>query len=167
MPMKDQKSTAASNQMNDQKSPAASNEIVLTPYLICRNAARAIEFYVQAFGALEDFRLMQDDGRVGHAELRIGGARFSVADEFPELGFKSPQSYGGSPITLHLYVPDVDAFVARARAARAEVLAEPEDAMYGDRIGRLADPSGHHWMIATKKVEVPPEEIQRRMRGTT
>jgi PhnB protein len=136
----------------------------LIPYLIVQQAAQAIEFYQRAFGAREDFRLMMNDGRVGHAELRIEGARFTLADEFPEMGHRSPQSLGGTPVLLHLYVQDVDAFVDRARAAQARVLAEPSDESFGDRVARLADPSGHIWMIATRKQEVSPEEMQRRIR---
>lgn len=137
----------------------------LTPYLICRKAALAIEFYKRAFGATEDYRLVQEDGRIGHAELLIDGARFSLADEFPEMDCKSPETFGGSPVTLHLYVPDVDAVFARAKAAEARVLSAPQDQFYGDRVCRLADPSGHVWMIATRKEEVSPAEMQRRMNG--
>jgi PhnB protein len=144
--------------MNDR--PAGT----LVPYLICKGAAQMIQFYRQAFGAVEDFRLVMNDGRVGHAELTIGGARFSVADEFPEMSCSSPLHYGGSPVNLHLYVDDVDAIVARARAADARVLAEPTDEPYGDRVARLADPSGHVWMIATRKEQVSPEEMQRRIK---
>jgi PhnB protein len=135
----------------------------LIPYLIVQQAAQAIEFYHRAFGAREDFRLLMNDGRVGHAELRIEGARFTLADEFPEMGHRSPQSLGGTPVLLHLYVPDVDAFVDRARAAQARVLSEPSDESFGDRVARLADPSGHQWLIATRKQEVSPEEMQRRI----
>ena len=138
----------------------------IMPYLICKGAARAIDFYQRAFGAREDYRLMQDDGRVGHAELTIGAAaRLAVADEFPELDIKSPETYGGTSVNLHLYVEDVDAFCARAKEAGARVLSEPEDQFYGDRVCRLVDPSGHVWMIATRKEEVSPEEMQRRMRA--
>jgi PhnB protein len=142
-----------------------SSNLGLTPYLICKEAARAIDFYRQAFGAREDYRLMMDDGRVGHAELLIGNARFAVADEFPEMDCKSPVSYGGSPVTLQLYVEDVDAFCARATGAGARPSGEITDEFYGDRVGRLIDPSGHVWMIATRKEVVSPEEMQRRMRG--
>ena len=135
----------------------------ITPYLICKGAAQAIEFYKQAFGAREDYRLNMADGRVGHAELVLGAGRFAVADEFPEMDCKSPAAYGGSPVNLHLYVEDVDAFFARARAAQARVLAEPKDEFYGDRVCRLGDPSGHVWMIATRKQQMSPEEMQRRM----
>ena len=138
----------------------------ITPYLICKGAARAIEFYQRAFGAREDYRLVQNDGRVGHAELTIGAARFAVADEFPEMDCKGPQSYGGSPVNLHLYVDDVDAVFARARAADARVLSEPVDEFFGDRVCRIADPSGHVWMFATRKAEVAPEEMQRLIRAS-
>ena len=148
---------------NEPSTATSASRVSITPYLICKEAAQLIEFYKQAFGAQEDYRLMQDDGRVGHAELTIGGARFSIADEFPEMGFKSPASYGGSPVLLHLYVDDVDAFFDRARAAKAQVLAEPSDEFHGDRVGRLVDPSGHLWLVATRKAEMSPEEMQRRM----
>lgn len=137
----------------------------LVPYLICKGTAQLIGFYEKAFGAVEDYRLVMDDGRVGHAELTIGTARFSVADEFPEMGLHGPLHYGGSTVTLHLYVEDVDAFVARARAADARVLAEPSDEFYGDRVARLGDPAGHVWMIATRKEVVTPAEMQRRMQA--
>ncbi len=149
--------------MSDKVSTGAGGYIM--PYLSCKGAAQAIEFYLRAFGAREEYRLTMDDGRIGHAELLIGAARFGVAEEFPELGFKSPLSYGGSTVTLHLYVEDVDAFFARAREAQAKVLEAPRDEFYGDRVCRLGDPSGHVWMIATKKEEVSPEEMRRRMRG--
>ena len=145
--------------------PATTVPASIMPYLICKNAAQTIDFYKQAFGATEDYRLIQDDDRVGHAELTLGSGRLALADEFPEMDCKSPRSYGGSPVILHLYVADVDAFFARAQAASAQVLAEPHDEFYGDRVCRLADPSGHVWMIATRKTDVSPEEMQRRMRG--
>lgn len=152
--------------MNDDPRTRTAGDTAIVPYLICKEAAKLIDFYVSAFGAKEDYRLEQGDGRVGHAELLIGAARFSLADEFPELDLVSPQTRGGASVNLHLYVPDVDAFFDRARRAGARVLAEPKDEFYGDRVCRLADPSGHVWMIATHQRDVSPEEMQRRMQGS-
>ena len=133
-----------------------------TPYLCCKDAARAIEFYKKAFAAGERTRLTQPDGRVGHAEIRIGHAPIMLADEFPEMGVRSPQSIGGSPVTIHLYVEDVDALVGRAVAAGAKVLRPVADQFYGDRNCTLEDPFGHVWMISTRKEDVSHEEMRRR-----
>jgi len=134
----------------------------VTPYLIVKGAARAIEFYEVAFGARELFRMPQPDGRVGHAELQIGDSRLMLADEHPEIGARSPQSIGGSPVTIHLYVPDVDATVARAVAAGARLDRPVADQFYGDRNGGLTDPFGHVWFVATHKEDVAPDELERR-----
>lgn len=133
----------------------------LAPYLCCRDAARAISFYKRVFGAEEKFRL--DDGkRIGHAELCIGGAVLMLADEFPEMDVLGPRSLGGSPVTIHLYVEDVDAVFAAALAAGAETVREVETQFYGDRGGKLRDPFGHVWWIATHVEDVSPDEIRRR-----
>ena len=134
-----------------------------TPYLAVREATHALDFYRDAFGAEETSRMMQPDGRVGHAEFMVGEAHFMLSDEFPEMGVKSPLALGGSPVTLHLYVGDVDAFVAKAVAGGATVLRAVEDQFYGDRSGTLVDPFGHRWMIATHKEDVSAEEMQRRL----
>ena len=134
-----------------------------TPYLSIRNAAAAIEFYKAAFGATETYRLMQPDGRIGHAEINIGGARIMLADEFPEIGFQSPESLGGSPIHIHLDVADVDAVARRALAAGATVVRPVEDQFYGDRSGQVRDPFGYTWIISTHKETITPEEMKRRM----
>ena len=134
-----------------------------TPYLCVRDAVRALDFYRDAFGAKETSRLMQPDGRVGHAEFTIGEAHFMLSDEFPEMGVKSPLTLGGSPVSLHLYVTDVDAFVAKAVAGGATLQRAVEDQFYGDRSGALIDPFGHRWMIATHKEDVSGEEMQRRL----
>src|SRR5690348_9975132 len=110
------------------------------PYLCCKGAARAIEFYKQAFGATEVMRLAEPSGRIGHAEIKIGAALIMLADEYPEMDVRSPQSLGGSPVTIHLYVDDVDALAQRATAAGAKVLRPVDDQFYGDRSGRLSDP---------------------------
>lgn len=134
----------------------------VTPHLICAGAAEAIDFYKQAFGATESMRLEQPDGRIGHAELRIGEAPLMLADEFPEMNVRSPQTLGGSPVTLHLYVEDVDAFARRAVAAGAKLVRPVADQFYGDRAGSLTDPFGHVWMVATHQEDVSPEEMKRR-----
>ncbi len=133
-----------------------------TPYLCVRGAANAIEFYKKAFGATETMRLSQPDGRIGHAEMRIGDATFMLADEYPEMGVHSPQFFGGSPVMIHLYVQDVDALVSQAVAEGAKLLRPVADQFYGDRAGKLADPFGHVWFVATHKEDVSIEEIQRR-----
>jgi PhnB protein len=134
----------------------------VTPYLCCKNAADAIEFYKKAFGATEVLRMGDPSGKVGHAELQIGDSRVMLADEFPEMGFKSPQSVGGSPVMLHLYVEDVDATFPRAVAAGAKVTREVADQFYGDRGGQVEDPFGHKWYVSTHKEDLSPEEIQKR-----
>jgi PhnB protein len=134
----------------------------VTPYLIVQGAARAIEFYAKAFGARELFRMAQRDGRVGHAELQIGDSRVMLADEHPEIGARSPQAYGGSAVTIHLYVPDVDATVQRAIAAGARLDRPVADQFYGDRNGGITDPFGHVWFVSTHVEDVPPDELERR-----
>jgi len=133
-----------------------------TPYLQCRNAAGAIAFYQQAFGATELMRMAMPDGKIGHAEIKIGSAHIMLADEFPEMGLLGPQSIGGSPVTVLIYVEDVDGLVARAVAAGAKVLSPLADQFYGDRNCKLCDPSGHLWMFATRKEDVSiAEQLQR------
>ncbi|HEV7517074.1 MAG TPA: VOC family protein [Thermoanaerobaculia bacterium] len=134
----------------------------VTPYLCVRDAASAILFYQQALGATEVVRLAGPSGKIGHADLKIGGAHIMLSDEFPEMGVRSPQSLGGSPVSLELYTEDVDALFARAVAAGAKVLRPVADQFYGDRGGKLEDPFGHVWWIATHKAEVSPDEMKRR-----
>ena len=134
----------------------------LTPYLSIKGAARAIDFYKKAFGATELVRMDQPDGRVGHAELRIGRGIVMLADEFPEMGFRSPESLGGSPVVIHLYVEDVDDVVRRATAAGATIERPVANQFYGDRQGQLRDPFGHLWSIATHVEDVPQDEMARR-----
>src|SRR5579872_3091313 len=136
---------------------------VATAYLAVRNAAAAIEFYKRAFGATESLRLMQPDGRIGHAEINIGEARIMLADEFPEADFQSPESLGGSPIHIHLDVADVDAVASRAIAAGAKVVRPVADQFYGDRSGQISDPLGYTWVISTRKEEMSAAEMQRRL----
>jgi PhnB protein len=134
----------------------------VTPYLTIKDAARAIEFYKQAFGATEMFRMARPDGRVGHAELKIGDSPVMLSDEFPEMGARSPQTLGGTPVTIHLYVEDVDAVVRRAVGAGARLTRPVADQFYGDRNGSVTDPFGHVWWVATHQEDVPPDEMERR-----
>jgi PhnB protein len=134
----------------------------VTPYLICRGAARAIEFYQRAFGAKELYRLAGPGDTVGHAELLIGDSHVMLADESRDGAWRSPQSVGGTPVTMMLYVEDVDAVFGKAVEAGATVLREVKDQFYGDRMGTLQDPFGHVWSIGTHVEDVPPEEISRR-----
>ena len=133
-----------------------------TPYLTIRNAASAIDFYKQAFGATETMRMTAPDGKVGHAEIKIGNSPIMLSDEYPDMGARSPDSIGGSPVMIHLYVEDVDALVNQAIAAGATLLAPVADQFYGDRSGKLADPFGHVWWIATHKEDVAPDELRER-----
>ena len=133
----------------------------VTPYLCCKDAAAAIEFYKKAFGATEVMR-MEDKGKVGHAELQIGDSRVMLADEFPEIGFLSPATVGGSPVMIHLYVEDVDTTANRAVAAGAKVTRPVADQFYGDRGGQFVDPFGHKWYVSTHKEDLTPEEIGKR-----
>ncbi|MGH9901367.1 MAG: VOC family protein [Pyrinomonadaceae bacterium] len=134
----------------------------VTPYLCVSDAASAIEFYKQAFGATELMRMPAPGGKIGHAEIKIGDSHIMLADEFPEMDFRSPQAVGGSPVQFYVYVEDVDAQAAQAVAAGAKLLKEVKDEFYGDRSGKLADPFGHIWNIATHKEDVSFEEVQKR-----
>lgn len=133
-----------------------------TPYLCVNDAAGAIEFYKKAFGATELQRMGAPGEKIAHAEMKIGDAIIMLADEFPEMGFRSPQTLGGSPVIIHLYFEDVDAVAEAALAAGAKMLKPVEDQFYGDRAGRLEDPFGHSWWIATHKEDLTPEEVGRR-----
>jgi uncharacterized glyoxalase superfamily protein PhnB len=137
----------------------------ITPYLTCRDAARAIEFYKQAFGAtLKGGGVMKGpDGKVMHAELRIGDSVIMLADEYPAFGSVSPQAIGGSATGLHIYVEDVDTAFDRAIKAGAVVEAPVADMFWGDRYGKLRDPFGHKWSIATHKADLSAEEMERGM----
>ena len=134
----------------------------ITPYLAVREAANAIEFYRRALGAKERMRVAAPDGKVAHAELEIGDSVIMLADEHLDMGFRSPESYGGASVTFHLYVQDVDASFRRAIEAGAEPLRQVKDQFYGDRSGAVRDPFGHVWHIATHKEDFSPEEIARR-----
>ncbi len=133
----------------------------VTPYLICKNAEAAIDFYKRAFGAEELFRI-GSPGMVGHAELKIGKAIIMMADEFPDMGAVSPETVGGTPVQLLIYVEDVDAFTAKAAAEGLTVLRPVADQFYGDRSGQFKDPFGHIWAFATHIEDVSPEEMNNR-----
>lgn len=133
----------------------------VTPYLIVKGAARALDFYAQAFGATELMRY-EDNGKIGHAEIRIGKGILMLADEHPERGFTAPQPGDSSAVSLMLYVQDVDAVVAKAEKAGATVERPVEDQFYGDRTGGIIDPFGHRWYIATHIEDVSPEEMAER-----
>ena len=135
----------------------------ITPYLVIKGAAQAIDFYKKTFGATEIMRMNDPSGRIGHAELKIGDSHIMLADEYPEMKFRSPDAYGGSPVSLLLYVDDVDARVALAARNGARLEREVKDQFYGDRMGTIVDPFGHIWSIATHKEDVSPEEMKKRM----
>jgi PhnB protein len=135
----------------------------VTPYLIIRDASRAIEFYKKAFGAVELMRFPGPGGKVMHAEIKIGDSPIMLADEAPERGHKSPQTLGGTPVGIAIYIEGVDAVFNRAVAAGAKVVMPVKDQFYGDRSGTLTDPFGHQWTLATHVEDVSPEEMQKRM----
>jgi PhnB protein len=134
----------------------------ITPYLIIKNAAKAIEFYKKAFGATEVFRMDDAQGRVGHAELQIGDSRLMLADEHPEMGYSSATTIGATPVSLHLYVEDCDEIVKHAVTAGAKLERPVEDRFYGDRNGTIHDPFGHVWTVATHVEDVSSEEMEVR-----
>jgi PhnB protein len=135
----------------------------VTPYLVIKGAAQAIDFYKKTFGATEIMRMNDPSGRIGHAELKIGDSHIMLADEYPEMKFRSPDAYGGSPVSLLLHVSDVDATVELAARNGARLEREVKDQFYGDRMGTIVDPFGHIWSIATHKEDVSPEEMKKRM----
>jgi PhnB protein len=134
----------------------------VTPYLIVDGADAAIGFYTKTFGAKERMRMDGPGGTVGHAELEIGDSLVMLADENPDMGARSPKSIGGTPVTISMYVDDVDAVFEAALAAGATELRAVDNQFYGDRSGQLEDPFGHHWSVATHVEDVPPEEMERR-----
>ena len=134
----------------------------VTPYLIIRGATEAIEFYKKAFGAVELFRIPAPGGTIGHAEIKIGDSMIMLADEHPSMGYTGPQTIGGSPVSLMIYVEDVDTVFDQAVKSGATVKQALEDKFYGDRSGTVTDPFGHVWHISTHKEDVPAEEMERR-----
>jgi len=139
----------------------------VTPYLIVKDAAHAIEFYKQAFGAAELMRFADPSGKVGHAEIKIGDSPIMLADEVPAMGYRAPEALGGSPVSILLYVEDVDGMFDKAIAAGAKVSRPVQDQFYGDRAGTLTDPFGHTWTIATHKEDVSLEEVSKRFEAST
>jgi PhnB protein len=136
----------------------------VTPYLIIKGAAQAIDYYKKVFGATVVVRMDAPDGRVGHAELQIGDSRIMLADENPQMGATSATTIGNSPVSLYLYLPDVDRVVEKAVAEGAKILKPVQDQFYGDRSGFLQDPFGHLWGIATHIEDVSPQEMKERMK---
>ncbi len=134
----------------------------VTPYLIVKGAVEAIAFYENAFGAKEVMRMADPTGKVGHAEIKIGDSRVMLADEVPEMGFRGPTTFGGSPVSLLLYVKDVDKVVAQATFAGAKIVRPVEDKFYGDRAGSIEDPFGHTWTVATHVEDLSMGEIEKR-----
>lgn len=137
----------------------------VTPYLIVKDAKSALEFYKRAFGAKELFRMADPSGKIMHAEFKIGDSPIMIAEEFPDMGVRGPEAYGGTPVSILIYVEDVDALAKQAEAAGAKVLRPVKDQFYGDRAGTFTDPSGHVWTIATHKEDLSPEEIDQRFKA--
>jgi PhnB protein len=144
--------------------PIPDGERAATPYLIVSNATAMLDFYKRVFAAAETMRFQQPDGRIGHAQITINGANVMLSDEFPDMGFLSPKSLGGarSPVSIQLYVENVDEVYKKALAAGATSLREPADQFYGDRNAQVRDPSGHCWDITMRIEEVSPAEMQKR-----
>ena len=139
--------------------PVPNEHQALSPYLIVKGAAQAIDFYKQAFGAEEIFRMPSPDGKILHAEIKIGDSIVMLADEFPEMC--EPATWGNPPVTIHLFVRDADAVFERAIRAGAKVGMPIQDMFWGDRYGSLKDPFGHNWSIATRKRDLSPEEMAK------
>jgi PhnB protein len=132
------------------------------PYLCVDGASAAIDFYSAVFGATERMRMPAPDGKLAHAELQLGDSVVALSDEYPELGARSPKAFGGSPVTMSVYVEDVDAIFERALKAGAKALRPVEDQFYGDRSGQFEDPFGHRWSVGTHIEDVSPEEMAKR-----
>ena len=153
--------------MAQAKSPIPARQHTITPHLVIKGAAEAISFYNRAFGAIEHYQMPHEDGRVLHGELQIGDSRLFVADEFTEFGgSKSPKSLGDSPVTLHLYVENVDESFQKAVDAGAAVKMPPADMFWGDRYAQVIDPYGHIWSLATHIEDVSPEDMAERMKAS-
>lgn len=149
--------------MSNAVNPVPAGFRTVTPHLVCEGAAEALAFYAQAFGAVELGRMAGPDGKIMHAELRIGDSLLMLADDFPAYGSRGPKALQGSTVTIHLYVPDADAAWAQAIAAGATVVMPLEDAFWGDRYGQVEDPFGHRWSIATHVRDVAPEQMEEAM----
>jgi PhnB protein len=136
----------------------------VTPYLIVGDAAGALAFYKKAFGTEELMRIAAPNGKIGHAEIRIGDSVIMLADEHPDMNARGPHAFGGSPVSIHLYVEDVDAVAGQAIAAGATVIRPVQDQFYGDRSGSFTDPFGHSWHVATHKEDLTREELDKRVK---
>jgi PhnB protein len=134
----------------------------VTPYLIIDGASAALDFYKKAFGATEIMRMAHPDGKIGHAEIKVGDSPIMLADEHPQMGYRGPRTLGGTPVSLCLYVDDVDSMARTAVAAGAKVVREVQDQFYGDRSGTFEDPYGHVWTISTHKEDLSMDEIHKR-----
>lgn len=134
----------------------------VTPYICTDGAAAAIDFYVAVLGAVEKMRMPAPGGKIGHAELELGNSIVMLADEYPDIGFRSPKSVGGTPVTLHVYVDDVDAVFATALSLGAKEVSPVKNEFYGDRTGQFEDPFGHRWTVATHVEDVPADEMEKR-----
>ena len=134
----------------------------VTPYLVMKNAAAAIKFYKKAFGAVELLRMAAPGGKIGHAEIKIGDSPVMLADEYPDMGFKGPESLGGTPVSLMVYVDDVDKIYPQALSAGGKEVRPLQNQFYGDRSGTLTDPFGHVWTISTHVEDVSEEELAKR-----
>jgi PhnB protein len=145
--------------------PIPKGMTAVTPHLVCEGAAEAIEFYKKAFGAVEEARIPGPGGKLMHAMVRIGGAAVMLVDASPDWGMLGPKALKGTPVTIHLYVEDADAFVARAQAAGAKVTMPVADMFWGDRYGVLQDPFGHSWSVGTHVRDVTPEEMTAAMKA--
>ena len=148
--------------MTTKPAPIPAGSEGATPYLYIRGAAKALDFYARAFGAKELMRMDGPNGTIGHAEIAVGKAQVMLADENPSMGIKSPDTLGGTSVSMFVYVKDVDAFFKRALDAGAKELKPVADQFYGDRMGFLMDPFGHQWGFATHVEDVSPEEMARR-----
>jgi PhnB protein len=137
----------------------------VTPYLAVEDAAKAIEYYKQAFGAKEGVRMDAPDGKIAHAELDIGDSKIMLSDPFPQFATQPPKDLGGTSVSVMLYVEDVDTFVQRAVDAGAKIETEVQDQFWGDRFGTISDPFGHVWSVATHVEDVPPEEMAERAKA--
>jgi PhnB protein len=144
-----------------QLKPIPEGMHTVTPHLVCAGAADAIEFYKKAFNAVEVGRMAGPQGKLLHGLIRIGDSKVMLVDEFPDWGSFGPKSLKGSPVTMHLYVENVEAFVAQASAAGAKITMPLQDMFWGDRYCQLEDPFGHHWSVATHVRDVSPEEMQQ------
>jgi len=145
--------------------PIPEGMTAVTPHLVCAGAGAAIDFYKKAFGATEEARLPGPDGKLMHGMIRIGGAAIMLVDENPQHGMLGPKALKGSPVTIHLYVKDVDAFVDKAVKAGATLKMPVQDMFWGDRYGHLEDPFGHSWSVATHMREVTPDEMKQAMKA--